>query len=416
MKQENGDITVIGAGVVGLCSALRLQMAGYKVTLIDRELPGHGCSKGNAGHFATEQVLPLAAPGLIQQIPKMLFDPKGPVSIRWPYLPTITPWFIRFLLNTRQKPFIAGAEAIQPLNEASLEAWQGLLNCIGAADQLKIDGSFLAFESPTTFESYQQSTLPLIQHYGVKTTTVSGDELREAEPALSKAITKAVFFPETGHTSNPLKLCETLFQHFTRHGGEFIQTEVTGVQQQGQGCQLDTANGQYQPSKVLITTGAWSKNIVQQATGVKVPLDTERGYHLMVPEASKLLNVPVSSADRKFIMTPMEEGMRLAGTVEFAGLQAPANMQRAHMLTQHAKALLPDLPEQTGENWMGFRPSLPDSLPVIDRVGSHGQILLAFAHQHLGLTQGAITADLVLDLAQNKTPQISLEPYRISRF
>ena len=319
-------------------------------------------------------------------------------------------------MNTRQKPFTAGAEAIQPLNEASLGAWQGLLTSIGAADQLKVDGSFLVFENPETFADYQQSTLPLIQHYGVKTAQVSGDELREAEPALSKEITQAVFFPETGHTTNPLKLCETLFQHFIQQGGEFIQTEVTGVQQKGQGCQVDTLNGQYQLPQILITTGAWSKGIVQQATGVKVPLDTERGYHLMVPAASKLLNVPVSSADRKFIMTPMEEGMRLAGTVEFAGLQAPANMQRAHMLTQHAKALLSDLPEQTGESWMGFRPSLPDSLPVIDRVGSRGQILLAFAHQHLGLTQGAITADLILDLVQDKTPQISLDAYRLSRF
>ena len=416
MSSAKVNIAVVGAGIVGLCCALKLQMAGEQVLLLDKEQPGEGCSKGNAGHFASEQVLPLATPGLIRQIPKMLLDPMGPVAIRWPYLPQITPWFMRFMLNTRQKPFTAGAEAIQPLNAASIPAWKNLLQQIDAQGQLKVEGSYLVFEDSEIYQHYQNSTLTLIQHYGVKAHQVSGDELREAEPALKDQIKHAVFFPETGHTANPYQLCQTLFQHFVALGGHFQQTQVNHIQQRGSGCQIQTQEQSLTMPKVLIATGAWSKQLVQQATGIQVPLDTERGYHLMVPDSRELLTVPVSSADRKFIMTPMDEGMRLAGTVEFAGLKAPANMQRAHMLTQHAKALLPDLSEQTGESWMGFRPSLPDSLPVIDQVGSHGQILLAFAHQHLGLTQAAVTAELITGLYQQKTPGIDCQPYRLDRF
>lgn len=416
MKQLEIDIAVIGAGVVGLSCACKLQMAGLKVALLDKSPAGQGCSKGNAGHFATEQVLPLAAPGLIRQIPRMLLDPQGPVSIRWPYLPKIAPWFTRFLLNTRDKPFHKGAKAIRALNDQALPAWQTLLQQIQASEQMQIEGSYLVFESDTTFAQYQNSTLTLIQRYGVNAQVISGHALREAEPALSPSIKHAVFFPDTGHTQNPLKLSETLFSAFIQQGGLFIQQEVSTLTPNAQGCQIITPEAQYQVPKVLIATGAWSKQLVKQATGVSVPLDTERGYHLMAPEAQHLLKVPVSSADRKFILTPMETGMRLAGTVEFAGLEAPANMQRAQMLARHAKALLPTLPEPTGDSWMGCRPSLPDSLPVIDRVGPKGQILLAFAHQHLGLTHAAITAELVVNLALFETPRLDLTPYRLHRF
>ena len=410
------DLMIIGAGIVGLCCAIRLQMEGYRVTLVDKGAPGKGCSEGNAGHFATEQVLPLATPGLLAQIPGMLTDPMGPVAIRWSYLTRITPWFIRFMLNTRQRPFRQGADAISKLNSASLPAWQKLLNHAGQSDQLKKQGSWLVFEKMTSFAGWQKNTAPLLAHYGVPTEITTGQQVREAEPALSQDLIQGVFFPETGHTTNPLRLSETLFRCFTEQGGRFIQAEVTGVFQQDQQCRIETTSGHWSVPQVLVTAGAWSRELVRQATGIKVPLDTERGYHLMIPDASALLKVPVSSADRKFIMTPMDSGMRLAGTVEFAGLNAPARMQRAHMLTGHARALLPDLPDRTGDSWMGFRPSLPDSLPVIDRTGSHGQILLAFAHQHLGLTQAAITAELIADLKQNRQPSIPLSPYRLDRF
>ncbi len=416
MNQQEIDIAVVGAGVVGLCCAYKLQSAGYKVVLFDRDKPGHGCSKGNAGHFATEQVLPLAAPGLIRQIPGMLLDSQGPVSIRWPYLPTIAPWFIRFLLNTRQQPFRAGAQALSPLNAQALGSWQKILREIGAHEQLKMDGAYLVFEDSQLFESYQKSTLLRINRYGVNTELRTGDEVREAEPALSKNIQHAVFFPDTGHTADPLLLSQTLLESFIRQGGLLVQDEVTGIRQRGDECELMTSTRKYKIPQLLLTTGAWSKALLKQATGVSIPLEAERGYHLMLPEAQSCIKVPISSADRKFIMTPMNMGLRLAGTVEFAGLNAPSDMRRAYMLNKHARELIDDLPAKTGDSWMGCRPSLPDSLPIIDRVGSAGQIFLALGHQHLGLTQAAITAEMILNLKRGESSVMPLNPYRLDRF
>jgi len=415
MNQPEFDIAVIGAGVVGVASACLLQQAGQRVLLIDKEPPGQGCSKGNAGHFATEQVLPLATPGLLTKIPGMLIDPLGPVAIRWPYLHRITPWMIRFLLNTRKKPYQAGAKAIQQLNEQSLDCWQRLLKMAGASEQLKIDGSLLVFERSDSFLGYQ-STLEQIRHYGVNAKVLNGDEARELEPALSPAVEHAVLFPETGHTSDPYKLTLSLLEFFRQCGGVVMQQEVQQLRTKGSGCEVTLSDKTLEVPKVLLATGAWSKKLLQQLSGVSVPLDTERGYHLMLPQAADKLQIPISSADRKFIMTPMDEGLRLAGTVEFGGLEAPANMQRAEMLLKHAKALIPGVSEEMGERWMGFRPSLPDSLPVIDRIGSHGQFLLAFGHQHLGLTQAAVTAEAVLALHQQRSGPVNLQPYRLSRF
>ncbi|MBY4675629.1 NAD(P)/FAD-dependent oxidoreductase [Marinobacterium arenosum] len=415
MKRPDTDIAVVGAGVVGLCCAIALQRAGYRVVLIDRDGVGEGCSKGNAGHFATEQVLPLATPGLLGKIPGMLLDPLGPVSIRWSYLHRIAPWLIRFMLNTRQRPFAAGAQALQSLNQGALAAWQRLLEEVDATDMLRVEGSLLVFEQQQTLQGYQPTLAQLRQH-GVQAQLLSGDQVRELEPQLAGRIEHGVLFPETGHTANPYRLCQRLASYFRQLGGQFLQQEVQAVQLTDQGCRLRLADGDWQLPQLLLTTGAWSKPFVQQLTGRSLPLDTERGYHLMLPAAADQLRIPVTSAERCFIMTPMEEGLRLAGTVEFGGLHKPANMKRAEMLLLHARALLPTVDERPGERWMGFRPSLPDSLPVIDRAGPRGQVLLAFGHQHLGLTQAALTAELVLALQQQKAPAVDLSPFRLGRF
>ncbi|OZG72822.1 amino acid oxidase [Hahella sp. CCB-MM4] len=416
MQKLDTDIAVVGAGIVGVSCALSLQKAGLRVTLIDRQGIGEGCSRGNAGHFATEQVHPLATPGLLWKIPGMLLDPLGPVAIRWSYLPHITPWLIRFMLNTRKRPFDRGSQALQALNEASLPAWKRLLEGSGVENLIRVNGSLLTFEQDSSFYNYQASTLESLRNHGVKAQILDGDQARELEPGLSSTIRHAVLFPNTGHTANPYQLAHSLGELFQQRGGQVLLQPASEFKQIDDGVQLKLNGQPVQVPKIVLATGAWSKPMVRELTGRSIPLDTERGYHLMLPNSGASLSMPVTSAERRFIMTPMSEGLRLAGTVEFGGLDLPANMQRAAMLAFHAKAILPGLDDSPGETWMGFRPSLPDSLPIIDQVGSRNQIVLALGHQHLGLTQAALTGELVRKLVTNQPTGLDLTPFGLNRF
>ncbi|MDE1460662.1 NAD(P)/FAD-dependent oxidoreductase [Spartinivicinus poritis] len=421
-QQTTIDVAVVGAGIVGICCACYLRQAGLKVLLLDRLPPAEGASKGNAGHFATEQVLPLASPHILTKIPAMLFNPLGPVAIQWQYLPQIFPWLLRFIWQARAYCFKQNIFALQALNEQALTSYQTLLKAAGIEHLVKTNGSMVVFESPTRFKA-SQLQFELMADHGVSINYLNGEQVREQEPNLSRQVTAGVLFPDTGHTINPYRLAMALYDYYRGIGGDFQCANVTGLYKNGDGCVIKVqathqpanheVNSQYKVPRLVLTTGAWSKQWVQQLTGIKVPLDTERGYHLMVPSAGHMLNMAVSSGERKFIMTPMEEGLRLAGTVEFAGLQRPANMKRADILFHHAKALLPELPNQQGERWMGFRPSLPDSLPVIDQ---DGPVYFAFGHQHLGLTLAAITGQLIQEMIQRAKPSVNLTPYRVTRF
>ncbi|WP_151704317.1 NAD(P)/FAD-dependent oxidoreductase [Nitrincola alkalilacustris] len=409
------DIAVVGAGVIGVACATRLQLAGFKVLLLDRDLPGHGCSQGNAGHFATEQVLPLASLQLLPKIPRMLLDPLGPVAIRPAYLPRITPWLLRFLWQARPSAVARGTQAISQLNHASLEAWHRLLGQISGEHHLIKKGSLLVFETEQAFKAYR-TTLQQLQDQQVVTEHLSGDQARDLEPQLSHQVRQAVLFPETGHTPDPLALTQCMVQAFVQAGGQVLKEEVTQLGVSDQGCEVVTQQGRHHVPRLVLATGAWSGQWLEQLTGIRVPLDTERGYHLMFPQLRSALSIPVSSAERKFIMTPMSEGLRCAGTVEFGGLKLDPDMRRADMLRQHAAGLLPQVDLQPGQRWMGHRPSLPDSLPIIDRCGPQGRVMLAFGHQHLGLTQAAITAEIIESFACMRSAPLETSAYSLNRF
>jgi len=415
------DIAVVGAGVIGVACATRLQLAGFKVLLLDRDQPGHGCSLGNAGHFATEQVLPLASLQLLPKIPRMLLDPLGPVAIRPAYLARITPWLLRFLWQARPSAVASGTQAISQLNHASLDAWKRLLRQVSGEQHLISKGSLLVFETEQAFRAYQ-STLGQLRDQQVMTEHLTGDQARDLEPNLAHQVRHAVLFPDTGHTPDPLALTQCMVQAFVQAGGKLLREEVTRLGVSDQGCEIATQQGRHHVPRIVLATGAWSARWLEQLCGIRVPLDTERGYHLMFPELRSSLSIPVSSAERKFIMTPMAAGLRCAGTVEFGGLTLGPDMRRADMLRQHAAGLLPDmgllpgLDIQPGQRWMGHRPSLPDSLPIIDRCGPQGRVMLAFGHQHLGLTQAAITAEMIESLVTGQPSLLDIKAYSLNRF
>ncbi|KIQ07356.1 FAD-dependent oxidoreductase [Pseudomonas simiae] len=408
------DIVVVGAGIIGVACALQLARQGQQVWVVDQQEPGMGASYGNAGHLATEQVFPIADLSILKRLPGMLLDPMGPLRLDWKYLPHALPWFLRLLLNLRPASYQRTVAGIRTLNEGSLGAWQRLLHSIGHPQLLREDGSLLVFEradSRDTLNALQQR----MQQQQVPVDFWSGDAIRQAAPQLSDNLQGGLFFPGTGHFLDPYHVVCELVHAAKASGVQFLKRQVLDGRVDAHGVSLTTDQGPLTARQVLIACGAHSARLTAALTGKKVPLDTERGYHLMLPHEHNRLPFAVTSLERKFIMTPMAGGLRLAGTVEFAGLDRPANMARAWQLHRLSKGLFrEELSAEGATPWMGFRPSLPDSLPVIDRV-CDGKVLLAFGHQHLGLTQAAVTAEWVGALARTgQAPSVA--PYRLDRF
>ncbi|MBN2977340.1 FAD-dependent oxidoreductase [Pseudomonas fluorescens] len=409
------DFVVVGAGIIGVACALQLACQGRHVVVLDQQEPGMGASYGNAGHLATEQVFPIADLSILKRLPAMLLDPMGPLRLDWKYLPRALPWFVRLLLNLRPARYQRTVAGIRALNEDSLGAWRRLLTSIDRPGLLREDGSLLVFEradSRPALEALQQR----MRQQRVPVDFWSAEAVRKAAPQLSEQIQGGLFFPATGHFLDPYRtLCE-LVEAAKASGVQFLTRQVRDARVDAEGVVLSTDQGQLAARQVLIACGAHSARLTAALTGKKVPLDTERGYHLMLPHEHQRLPFAVTSFERKFIMTPMTGGLRLAGTVEFAGLDRPANMARAWQLHRLSKGLFgEDLNSQGATPWMGFRPSLPDSLPVIDRV-CEGKVLLAFGHQHLGLTQAAVTAEWIGQLVSTGTDLPAPGRYRLDRF
>ncbi|MGY4638368.1 NAD(P)/FAD-dependent oxidoreductase [Pseudomonas sp. TE24901] len=412
------DIAVVGAGIIGVASALQLARQGLRVVVIDPQEPGMGASYGNAGHLATEQVFPIADASILKRLPAMLLDPMGPLRLDWKYLPRALPWFVRLLLNLRPASYRRTVAGIRALNEGSLGAWQRVLGSIGRPQLLREDGSLLVYERADSRAALDAVQVRM-QQQNVPVAYWSGDAIREIAPPLSEGIQGGLFFPATGHFLDPYQVVCELVSAAKAEGVQFLKQRVMDGRVHADGVSLVCDQGTFAARQVLIACGAHSAKLTAALTGKHVPLDTERGYHLMLPHEHQRLPFAVTSLERKFIMTPMAGGLRLAGTVEFAGLERPANLQRAWQLHRLSQGLFrDDLSTHDATPWMGFRPSLPDSLPIIDRV-CDGKVLLAFGHQHLGLTQAAVTAEMIGQLAST-APTFSglpaLAPYQLDRF
>ncbi|WIX32933.1 FAD-dependent oxidoreductase [Salinicola sp. JS01] len=424
---SDADIAVVGAGIVGVCCALALARQGQRVLVLDPQPPGMGASFGNASHLATEQVFPIADAGILKRLPCMLLDPLGPLRLDWRHLPRGLPWFARLLWNLRPAPYRASVAGLGALNGASLGAWQRLLASVDAAPLLHQQGSVLAYEKPESL-ALLTALAERTRAQGVPVEPWDAAKLHAAAPTLSPRLRGGLFFPATGHFLNPLRVVETVAEAARREGVRFVRERVQDAHTSADGVTLTTAQRTLRVDRVLIACGAHSAALTEALTGVRVPLDTERGYHLMLPREPERLPFAVTAFERRFIMTPLPDGLRLAGTVEFAGLERPPNLERAWQLHRLSKGLFThELDITDASTWMGFRPSLPDSLPIIDRARG-GRVLLAFGHQHLGLTQAAISAEMIAALATPGDAPLApsnpdaahdlpaFAPYRLTRF
>jgi D-amino-acid dehydrogenase len=412
---ERRRAVVVGAGIVGICVASRLEREGWRVTLLDRAGPAEGASFGNASVLATEAVVPVATPGIAWRVPGLLADPLGPLALRWGYLPRLAPWLIRFIAASRPDRVEEISRALAALLSGAVEAYRPYLEAAGVQDMIVRRGWIGAYTTRDGFEA-SAADRTLQRRRGVELHEIGPSEMRQMEPALASDLHAGVFYPNVAHSVQSYRLATRLAEAFQAEGGEILRAEALGFEvSEGRITAVRSAEGPLPCGAVVLTAGAWSKGLAGEL-GAEVPLDTERGYHLSIPDPGIELSRPVYSTEFAMACTPLEDGLRLGGTVEMGGLAAPPNWKRAEVLSQRAKRLFPDLDPAGASRWMGFRPSLPDSLPVIGLSPRYPNAALAFGHGHLGLTLAARTANLIADLLAGRDPDIDPRPYRADRF
>ncbi len=406
-------VAVIGAGIVGLSAALYLQRDGHRVTVFDPRGPGGGTSFGNAGGAVYTSCAPLALPGILQQVPAMLRDPLGPMVLRWRYLPRIAPWLIELVRASRPARVEAISVALAALHSGAPAAWRDLARQAGADDLLRPVGWFKVYETDAGFAT----SLPereLMTRRGIRFDVLNADELRQLEPGLAPIFRHGLLESNSDFVANPGRAIAHFAREFLAGGGRILEDEVTGFDLAAAPRRLRSAQGAHETDAIVLAAGAWSRGLARQL-GARVRLDTERGYHLMLPGDGVRLGRPTRHGEQGFVLSPMETGIRITSQVEFAGLDAPPDFRRIRGLLPRVRRMLPGLKGDEQSIWLGFRPSLPDSLPVIGPAPDHEDIYLAFGHGHLGLTQGPVTGRIVADLVAGRDPGLDLAPYRPGR-
>jgi D-amino-acid dehydrogenase len=408
-------VAIIGAGVVGLAAASQLQVRGHSVTIIDPRAPGEYCSFGNAGCLSRASCVPLGLPGSWKKVPGWLLDPAGPLSIPPGYVHRIAPWLWRFHRSTSMRRVDEISDALHALLTTTIDKWRPLAARAGVPELIRQDGYAFAYESQSAFDADALGRRIRADH-GVKLEVLSGPAVREFDPALSPLVTHLVLLPEQGHVPNPGRLSKALAERLRAEGAVFVTEKALGFDiADSRVKRVRTEAGSVQVDAVVIAAGAHS-NALSSQLGSDVPLETERGYHVMLESPNLMPRIPVMSGEGKYFATPMEGGLRIAGTVELAGLDAPANMRRAMSMLPGAKRLMHGLQYTKLSTWMGHRPSMPDSLPVIGASPRHANAFFAFGHGHVGLTAAPATGEIVADLVDGRTPSLDIRPYSPQRF
>jgi D-amino-acid dehydrogenase len=415
-SQGQRHVAVIGAGIVGVCTALYLQRDGHRVTLIDRQGPGEGASKGNASVIAVESCVPVATPGILKRVPGMLMDPLGPLALRWSYLPKLAPWLWQFVRASSPRRVEEISIALRALTAPALDSYGPLLKSAGAEEMIRRTGWLVVYETDAKFRG-AEGDLEYLRRRGVAYRILPAEEIRQLEPSLAPIFKHAIYHPDNAYVTDNFRLVQVLAEDLLRNGGALVREDVTGFgfDSSGHPNTVVTRAGRHAADSVVITAGAWSRALCRQL-GHDPLLDTERGYHIMYPNPGVTPRMPICSGEYTFVATPLEQGLRLAGTVELGGLEAPPDYARARIIAERGRRMLPGLNETGGKPWMGFRPSMPDSLPVIDRSGKHPNVFFGFGHGHLGLTLGAITGRVLSDIVAGRDAGFDLKPYRVDRF
>ncbi|TIS68204.1 FAD-dependent oxidoreductase [Mesorhizobium sp.] len=410
---ETVEVAIVGAGIVGLATALRLAAEGREVLLIDPNEPGSGASFGNAGTLAEYACMPVGNPAVLRQLPKLLLDPDSPFAWRWPAFFQLAPWLVQFVRQSLPAATRANALALAGLLAEALPAWEEMVKEADVADLLRRNGCLYLYRSKSDFAKAAGGRA-LRAGFGVHQEVLTPEEVAALEPGLPATGASGLYFPDSMNVTDPKTLMRRLLDAATARGVSVAQAAVTGLPVEADGVRLSGSGFRVKAHTVVIAAGAQSRALAMQA-GDRIPLETERGYHLEFPTKAPLLNRPVCPVDLGFYMTPMTGRLRVAGTVELGGLAAPANPRRLALLDRGVRQFFPQLGRPSSE-WLGFRPSLPDSRPVIGPSRRSPKVIYAFGHGHLGLTLAPITARLVADLIAGRGDRDRLAPFAADRF
>jgi D-amino-acid dehydrogenase len=409
-------VAIIGAGIVGLAIAHALLDRGHEVVLIEPGGKQRRPTDGNAGWIAHTDVMPLASPKAWRNLPRWLMDPLGPLTIRPGYLPHLTPWLVRFLLASSPSRIKASIGAIRSINAEALPAWKSLLSSLDLSGHLRENGILSVWRHRGAFLR-SQDIIERQRSFGIEAEALSPAAIAELEPAL-RNVEAAVLYPDACHVSDPATLAADLLRLALERGAIPVAAHASRIEPHDRAVRVHTdgSSPALVADQVVISAGIWSRALAAQL-GDRIPLDTERGYNATYPKGTFGISRPIMFEGEGFVTTPLDTGDRVGGAVEFAGLEAPPNHSRTDAMVQRLTRFLPHLQSKpAAERWMGFRPSIPDSLPVIGPAGRDRRVIYAFGHGHYGLTQAAITSRLVTDLVEQKPVGMNMKPFVAQRF
>ena len=411
--QKKLKIGVIGAGIQGVCNALFLQKKGYNVTLFDRDEPGSlSASYGNAGHFSPYASVPLNRPDVLTDVPSMLLSSTGPLALRWNYVPKMIPWFLKFILNCSKKKMMHTAKNMHQILNLALPAFDELFDEVDISGLVEKKGIMYVWNDQNL--ASRELEISIRKEIGVEQQILTPKEIHDLEPNIKPFYHGGVYYSYARHARNPKKILLKLFDNFLKKDGKFLKINIQSLNIEEEKPILKSEVQSFSFDKVVIACGAFSKKLTDNLNE-KIPLDTERGYHVHFKDCEHLISRPVVFANRGFGITPMEQGLRVVGTVEFGGLNNPLSKSRIRNLINGAKYMLDGLPEHEDE-WLGFRPSIPDFLPVIGPSKNYKNVFYCFGHNHLGWTLGAISGKIISKMIANENTNLNLEPYSSRRF
>jgi len=410
-----GEVTVVGAGIVGVSTAAWLQRAGFKVTIVDAGPIGEGASFGNAGNISPGAVVPYTIPGFLREVPGWLLDPEGPLCVRPGYLLKVLPWILAAVKSSKTEAALKTSRAMRELHRGTFDAYDALTRNTEAAALIERCGQLYVSERPHTAQGSQIAQF-MREAAGVKSIVLGEHEIREAEPALAPIFKSGMLLPEHGRCKNPHQLVQILAREAGRNGATILRGKVTGFQTNADRVLGILLDGEVRPvERVVVAAGAASGQLSARL-GTPLPVEAERGYHITIADPGVMPRIPVSHCDAKFVCAPMNMGLRLAGTVEFAGIDAPANWKRAELLKKQARRMFPGVRMEKVTQWAGNRPSLPDGLPILGAAPGFANAFFAFGNSHFGMTAGPVMGKVIAGVVAGRKPEIDITPFSPARF
>jgi D-amino-acid dehydrogenase len=414
-NETNGTVAVVGAGVVGASIAFELQRRGFQVTLIDKGEPGRGTSYGNMASIALDFAAG-SGPSTWKKLPRWLIDPEGPVWLRPSYAPKILPWFLRFLAAGRPARLREIEDAGMSLSKIALADFRAMLDAAGAPEMMTEEGCLAIYETEAEFDA-DRGHLELMRRYGMEFEVLSNGAIQHYEPTLSPKIARAVLLPDNKSIRDPYRLVVKLADAARAAGATFVSGQVKTVERKADGktSVLLENGGRVEADNIVLAAGVHTR-FLAESLGEPIPLETERGYHTQIMQPGISMRYSVIWPHRAFMVTPTAGGIRVGGNVELAGLTAAPDFRRPRVLVRHAQRILPGLKVQDTSEWMGHRPALPDTIPIISPSSKMPGVFYATGHGHLGLTYSATTARLIAHMVAGDRTPVDIKPFRIDRY